>query len=100
MMGGRVAEEMIFGHDKVTSGAQSDIEQATRLARTPNLGVDLLRRRLGDVLLPVDLHAEEDLVVVVAAEVRRLVETGLQDARRILDERKDDLEALARGLLE
>ena len=44
MMGGRIAEEMIFGQEKVTSGAQSDIEQATRLARMMVTQLGLLAR--------------------------------------------------------
>ncbi len=112
MMGGRVAEEMIFGHDKVTSGAQSDIEQATRLARmmvtrwgfSPELGTVAYGENNDEVFLGMQVNRQQNVSEATAqkidAEVRRLIEAGLQDARRILSERHADLEALARGLLE
>ncbi|MCY4509429.1 MAG: cell division protein FtsH, partial [Acidobacteria bacterium] len=112
MMGGRIAEEMIFGREKVTSGAQSDIEQATRLAKmmvtrwgfSPELGTVAYGDNNDEVFLGMSMGRQQSVSESTAqkidAEVRRLVETGLEEARRILAEHKDDLEALAQGLLE
>jgi len=112
MMGGRVAEEMIFGHDKVTSGAQSDIEQATRLARmmvtrwgfSPELGTVAYGENQEEVFLGHSVsrtqNISEETAKKIDVEVRRLVEEGLSDARRILAEKRADLETLAKGLLE
>ncbi len=112
MMGGRIAEEMIFGHDKVTSGAQSDIEQATRLARmmvtrwgfSPELGTVAYGENQDEVFLGMSVarqqNVSEETAKKIDTEVRRLVEEGLSEARRILTEKRADLEALAKGLLE
>ncbi len=112
MMGGRIAEEMIFGHDKVTSGAQSDIEQATRLARmmvtrwgfSPELGTVAYGENQEEVFLGHSVsrtqNVSENTAQKIDVEVRRLVEEGLNEARKILTERRADLETLAKGLLE
>ncbi|MFC4173418.1 ATP-dependent zinc metalloprotease FtsH, partial [Microvirga sp. GCM10011540] len=112
MMGGRIAEEMIFGQEKVTSGAQSDIEQATRLARmmvtrwgfSPELGTVAYGENQEEVFLGMSMGRQQNISEATAqkidSEVRRLVEAGLNDARRILTEKQQDLEALAKGLLE
>jgi cell division protease FtsH len=112
MMGGRVAEEMIFGMDKVTSGAASDIEQATRLARmmvtrwgfSDELGTVSYGENQEEVFLGHSVSRQQNVSEQTAqkidAEIRRLVEAGLAEARRILAEHSDDLERLAQGLLE
>ena len=112
MMAGRIAEEMIFGHNKVTSGAQSDIEQATRLARmmvtrwgfSPELGTVAYGENQDEVFLGMSVtrqqNASEATGKKIDSEVRRFVAGGLADARRILTEKQSDLEALANGLLE
>jgi len=112
IMAGRVAEEMVFGKEKVTSGAASDIEQGTKLAR-----MMVTRWGLSDELGPVAYGENQDEVFLgyqvsrqqnmseetsrkIDIEVRRLVEAGLAEARRILTEKRADLETLAKGLLE
>ena len=112
MMGGRVAEEMIFGKDKVTSGAQSDIEQATRLARmmvtrwgfSPELGAVSYGENQDEVFLGMSVARTQNVSEATAQkidnEIRRLVEEGHNEARRILDVKRTDLETLAKGLLE
>jgi cell division protease FtsH len=112
MMGGRVAEEMIFGRDKVTSGAQSDIEQATRLARmmvtrwgfSEELGAVSYGENQDEVFLGMSVarqqNVSESTAQKIDSEIRRLVEEGHNEATRILTEKRDNLEALARGLLE
>ena len=112
MMGGRIAEEITFGKDKVTSGAASDIEQATRLARamvtrwgfSDQLGTVAYGENQEEVFLGHSVsrtqNVSEETARKIDAEVRRLVETGLDDARRILSEKHADLETLAQGLLE
>ena len=112
MMGGRVAEELIFGHDKVTSGAASDIEQATRLARmmvtrwgfSDKLGQVAYGENNDEVFLGMSMQRQQNVSEATAqtidSEVRRLVDEGYAEATRILTESKDQLEALARGLLE
>src|SRR5204863_2179951 len=112
MMGGRVAEEMIFGREKVTSGAQSDIEQATRLARmmvtrwglSEQLGTVSYGENQDEVFLGMSVsrtqNASEATVQKIDSEIRRLVEEGYNQATRILTEKLADLEVLAKGLLE
>jgi cell division protease FtsH len=112
MMGGRVAEEMIFGREKVTSGASSDIEQATRLARmmvtrwglSEELGTVSYGENQDEVFLGMSVsrtqNASEATVQKIDSEIRRFVEEGYNEATRILTEKRADLEALAKGLLE
>jgi cell division protease FtsH len=112
MMGGRVAEEMMFGRDKVTSGAQSDIEQATRLARmmvtrwgfSDALGAVSYGENQDEVFLGMSVARQQNVSEATAqkidAEIKRLVEAGHDEARQILEEKRADLETLAKGLLE
>src|SRR6185295_7283668 len=112
MMGGRVAEEMTFGKEKVTSGAASDIEQATRLARmmvtrwglSEELGTVSYGENQEEVFLGHSVSRQQNVSEQTAqkidAEIRRLVEEGLQEARIILTTNRHELEALAQGLLE
>jgi cell division protease FtsH len=112
MMGGRVAEELVFGREKVTSGAASDIEQATRLARmmvtrwglSEELGTVSYGENQDEVFLGMSVsrtqNASEATVQKIDKEIRRFVEEGYNEATRILTEKRADLEALAKGLLE
>jgi cell division protease FtsH len=112
MMGGRVAEELVFGREKVTSGASSDIEQATRLARmmvtrwglSDELGTVSYGENQDEVFLGMSVsrtqNASEATVQKIDIEIRRFVEEGYNEATRILTEKRADLEALAKGLLE
>jgi cell division protease FtsH len=112
LMGGRIAEELIFGKEKITSGAQSDIEQATRLARmmvtrwgfSDELGTVAYGENQDEVFLGMSVARQQNVSEATAqkidAEVRRLVEQGHAEARRLLTAKRDDLERLAQGLLE
>ena len=112
LMGGRVSEEIIFGKEKVTSGAQSDIQQATKLARamvtqwgfSDALGTVMYGENQEEVFLGYSMGKQnalsEETSRKIDAEVRRLVEYGLSEATRIITEKKRDLETLAQGLLE
>jgi cell division protease FtsH len=112
MMGGRVAEELVFGREKVTSGASSDIEQATRLARmmvtrwglSEELGTVSYGENQDEVFLGMSVsrtqNASEATVQKIDTEIRRFVEEGYNQATKILTEKRADLEALAKGLLE
>ena len=112
MMGGRVAEEEIFGKENVTSGASSDIEQATRLARamvtrwgfSPELGVVSYGENQDEVFLGHSVarqqNVSESTAQVIDREVKRLSQEGYDEARRILKARIEDLHTLAKALLE
>ncbi len=110
-MGGRVAEEIIFGDDKVTTGAASDIEQATKRARAM-----VMRAGLSKELGPVAYGENEEEVFLgrsvarqqnmseetarkVDAEIRKIVDKGYERARKVLTEKIDDLHKLAKALL-
>jgi cell division protease FtsH len=109
-MGGKVAEELIFGKENVTSGAASDIQQVSRIARamvtqfgfSDDLGnIDYANEQqsfLGAYQGPSTISPETQKMI--DAEVRRIVDEGYETAKRILTEKRDDLERLAQGLLE
>jgi cell division protease FtsH len=112
LMGGRVAEEEVFGADKVTSGASSDIQQATKLARamvtqwgfSSELGTVMYGDNQEEVFLGYSMGKtqtiSEETARKIDSEVRRLVEMGYAEARRILTDKREQLEILAKGLLE
>jgi cell division protease FtsH len=111
-MGGRVAEELIFGYDKVSSGASSDISYATSLAR------DMVTRwGMSDALGPLQYaEADEEVFLgysvnrqrnmsnetaqLIDKEIRRIVDEGYARAKTVLEEHSAELETLAKALLE
>ena len=109
-LGGRVAEEIIFGDAQVTTGAASDIQQVTRIAKgmvtqagmSEKLGMinysNTQETYLGMRSSAADVSP--DTQKVIDEEVRSLVDAGYETARRILTEKLEDLHALANGLLE
>jgi len=109
-MGGKVAEELVFGKENVTSGAASDIQQVSRIARamvtkfgmSPALGnIDYANEQFS-YLGPQGggMSAGPDTQEMIDQEVRKLVDEGYETAKRILTEKRDDLDRLANGLLE
>ena len=112
LFGGRVAEEIIFGKEKVTSGASSDISQATKLARamvtkwgySDELGVVEYGDNQEEVFLGMSMgnrqNISEETAKTIDAEVKRLTQAGFDEARRIVVERLEDLHTLARAMLE
>jgi cell division protease FtsH len=112
MMGGRVAEELVFGREKVTSGAASDIEQATKLARmmvtrwglSDELGTVTFGENQEEVFRGYSVSRQQNISKSTAqkidSEIRRLVEAGYSEANTILEAKRDELELLAKGLLE
>jgi len=112
MAGGRVAEELIFGKENITSGASSDIEQATKLARamvtrwgfSDVLGTVAYGENQEEVFLGHSVsrsqNVSEETARTIDAEVKRLVTGGWEEARKILKRKKADHEKLAQALLE
>ncbi|MEN7538328.1 ATP-dependent zinc metalloprotease FtsH [Aurantiacibacter flavus] len=110
-MGGRVAEEIIFGHDKVSSGASGDIQYATDLARNM-----VTKWGMSDKLGPLQYEASQEGYLgmgqttrtmagsetnkLIDAEIKDLVEAGLKRATDVLTEQEDKLHLLAQALLE
>ena len=110
-MGGRIAEELIFGHEKVTSGAASDIQMATKLAK------DMVTRfGMSNELGPLTYGENEDEVFLgrsitrhqqmseetakkVDEEIKKIVDAGYKRAKKILTEKIDDMHKLAKALI-
>ena len=110
-MGGRVAEEIIFGHDKVTSGARQDIKMATAEARHM-----VTEAGMSDLLGPLAYGDNQDEIFLgrsvarnqqmseetakkVDSEIKKIVDEGYQKAKKILTDKIDDLHKLAKNLL-
>ena len=112
MMGGRVAEEMKFGKENITSGAASDIDQATKLARamvtrwgfSDKLGHVAYGDNQEEVFLGHSVtrqqNVSEETARLIDAEVRRLIDEAYESAKQILTKKKKDWVTLAEGLLE
>merc|ERR1719261_2482752 len=99
-MGGRVAEELIFGKDEVTTGASSDLRQATRLAREMITKYGF-SERLGLASTEYsDYGLSHETRLVIEDEVKRLLEEANQRARRLLKKHEKDLHMLAKQLLD
>ncbi|SLN50909.1 ATP-dependent zinc metalloprotease FtsH [Roseisalinus antarcticus] len=109
-MGGRVAEELVFGLDNVTSGAASDIQQVSKIARAM-----VTQFGFAEELGYVDYANEQQSYLgaygggtnhsaatqkIIDDKVKQIIDTGYETAKRVLTEKREDLERLAQGLLE
>ncbi len=112
LFGGRVAEEVTFGLERVTTGASDDIRRATDIARrmvtefgfSDKLGPLRYTDNQGEVFLGHSVTQQKNVSDATARlideEVRSFVEAGEATARRIIEEHRDQLEIIAQGLLE
>jgi cell division protease FtsH len=112
VMGGRAAEEIIFGYDKVSSGASGDIKQATKLARAM-----VMRWGMSDKLGPLEYEEEQgetflgysqtqrhnmsnETALMIDSEIKSLIDGGHKRATQVLSENVDQLHRIAGALLE
>ncbi len=110
--GGRVAEELVFGPDKVTTGAYSDIQQATEMARrmvtqfgmSEAIGPIAVGDREAEIFLGREVVQRREIsdrtAELVDQEVRRLLSEAFDKARDILSQHRESLDRLAAALLE
>jgi ATP-dependent metalloprotease len=99
-MGGKVAEELIYGDDGVSTGASSDIQQATNLAyhMVTQAGMSEL---LGNIDLSSNYNRlSSDTKQKIESEVRRIIEAGKDRATKLLTEKRTELDRLANALVE
>jgi cell division protease FtsH len=111
LFGGRVAEELVFGADNVTTGASNDIERATSIARnmvtrwglTEKLGPLVYTEDEGEVFLgrSVTQHKQmsDDTARVIDLEVRRIIDAAHDTATRLLTEHNRELHLMADSLM-
>jgi cell division protease FtsH len=111
LFGGRIAEELAFGPDAVTTGASNDIERATNLARnmvtkwglSDRLGPLTYTEESGEVFLgrSVTQHKQvsDETAHVIDVEVRRVIDNAYEHARDILVSNRDKLDAMAQALI-
>ena len=111
-LGGRVAEELIYGDDEVTTGASNDLQQVANVARqmvtrfgmSDRLGPVALGRAQGNVFMGRDVMAERDFSEKTAStvddEVRSLVDQAYRRCKNVLIENKSVLDKLAAMLME
>jgi cell division protease FtsH len=103
LLGGRVAEEIMYGEDCVTSGAADDIQRASQIARgmVTELGMSPLGPRHFPQVEPGEPRAfSEKTAELIDLEIDRLLHEAMDRARHVLRERRDVLVALAQRLLE
>ena len=110
-MGGRIAEEIIFGHDKVTSGASSDIDMVTKMAKnmvtkygmSTELGTIAYGENEEEVFLGRSVtkqqNMSEETAKKIDEEVKKIVDKGYERAKKVLTEKIDDLHKIAKALL-
>ena len=111
-LGGRLAEELIFGEEEVTTGASNDLQQVARVARqmvtrfgmSDRLGPVALGRQQGNMFLGRDIMSERDFSEETAAaideEVRKLVDVAYTRAKEVLVNNRHILDHLANMLVE
>ncbi|OTP79778.1 Cell division protein FtsH [Caballeronia sordidicola] len=107
MFGGRVAEELIYGADEVTTGASDDIRQATLLARrmVTEFGFSdaigpVYCESAREVIPGQSVEVSPDTALAIDKEIRRVAEQGRARARQILNDHVDQLKLFAQALLE
>jgi cell division protease FtsH len=109
VMGGKAAEELVFGPENVTNGAYSDIQHVTRLA-TAMVSQWGMSDKLGNINYTStqesylgsqsQFNASNESRTLIDQEVRRLVDDAFERAKKILKDNWDEMENLAQGLLE
>jgi len=112
LFGGRIAEELIYGVDAVTTGASNDIERATEIAHkmvkhwgmSDILGPLAYGEDEGEVFLGRQVtkhkHISEDTFKVIDSEIRKIIDINYKVARKILEENKDILIEMTKALME
>ncbi|NEQ09433.1 MAG: cell division protein FtsH, partial [Moorea sp. SIO4E2] len=111
-LGGRIAEEIIFGEEEVTTGASNDLQQVTRVARqmvmrygmSDRLGPVALGRQNGSMFLGRDIASDRDFSDATAStideEVRKLVDEAYERAKNVILGNKHILDKLAEMLID